>query len=211
MKYSHRVPVLRSTTDRVHAVRPASTELRGVHLDVPNVRQTTTYTCGASSAVAVLRALGMPANERAMAKEMGSNNVVGTFATNIVKAMKARGLSADAKEHLSFDDLKRALDKGAMVIVAYQAWREDTDVEWKKRWDDGHYSVVTGLDAENIYLMDPSQDDRGVIPRREFLDRWHDIDGHDTKVIKFGIVIDGAPLNLRPAAVKKPTKVTRVD
>lgn len=189
----------------------ARIETRGVHLDVPNVRQTTTYTCGASSAVAVLRALGMPANERAMAKEMGSNNVVGTYAANIVKAMKARGLSAEAKEHLGFDDLKRALDKGAMVIVAYQAWREDTDVEWKKRWDDGHYSVVTGLDADNIYLMDPSQDDRGVIPRREFLDRWHDIDGHSTKVIKFGIIIDGAPLNLRPAAVKKPTKVSRVD
>lgn len=209
MKYSHRVPI--RATSRVATIAPARGESLGIHLDVPNVRQTTLYTCGAAASVSVLRSLGLPANERSMAKEMGSNNVVGTYAANIVKAMKARGLDAEAKEHLDFADLRRALDKGQMVIVAYQAWKEDNVVEWKKRWDDGHYSVVTGLDAENIYLMDPSQDDRGFIPRREFLDRWHDIDGHSTKVIKLGIIIDGAPLNLRPAAVKKPTKVSRVD
>ena len=104
MKYSRRVPVLRSTTDRVHAVQDARTASPGVHLDVPNVRQNTLYTCGASASVAVLRALDMPANERAMAKEMGSNSDVGTYAANIVKAMKARGLSAEAKEHLGERD-----------------------------------------------------------------------------------------------------------
>lgn len=204
------MPVRTATLSSVTAVarRPHSA---GIHLDIPNVRQTTLYTCGASAAVSVLRALGMPGNERALAREMHSDPHIGTLAAELVKAMKARGLAAEAKEHLGFDDLKRALDKGQMVVVAYQAWREDKVVDWKNRWDDGHYSVVTGLDADNIYLMDPSQDNRGYIPRQEFMSRWHDVDGYSTKVIRFGVIIDGAPLNLRPAAVKKPSKISKVE
>ena len=197
---------VRATAAPVHAPR-ASAKHAALHLVVPGVRQTTTYTCGAASAVAVLRAFGQPANERALAKEMHSHPQKGTLPADIVAAMKARGLGAKAKTGLTLPELRTHLERGALVMVAYQAWREDEKTAWPDRWDDGHYSVVTGMDDKNVYFMDPSQDDRGFVPRAEFEERWHDVDGRGVRLEHFGIVIDGAVAPVGP----RPAKVSRVD
>ena len=178
-----------------------------LHLVVPTVRQSKNYTCGAASSVAVLRAFGQEATERGLAKEMKSDPTQGTLPAHIVKAMKARGLGAEAQTDLTFGKLREHLQRGALVIVAYQAWRDDVKTPWAQLWDDGHYSVVTGMDEANVYLMDPSQSDRGFVPRQEFEERWHDVDGHGTKLRSFGIIVDG----VRAAAGPKPATVSLVE
>lgn len=181
--------------------------LGALHLEVPCVRQTTLYTCGAASAVAALRAFDQPAHERALAKELRSSPQTGTLPANIVAAMKARGLGAVARTGLGLPELRSQLERGALVLVAYQAWRDDEKTPWRDHWDDGHYSVVTGMDDKNVYLMDPSMDERGFVPHEEFKERWHDVDGNGVTVEQLGIVIDGA----RAAVGARPTKVSRVD
>ena len=66
------------------------------------------------------------------------------------------------------------------MIIACQAWSDvsPAHLPWDKDWEDGHYMVVIGLDADNIYFEDPAMlGTRGMIPRQEFLSRWHDYEG----------------------------------
>ena len=63
------------------------------------------------------------------------------------------------------------------IIIAFQAWA-DPGVDYKNDWDDGHYAVVIGYDKDYLYFEDPSLlGSIGYIPKAEFLDRWHDVDG----------------------------------
>jgi predicted double-glycine peptidase len=90
------------------------------------------------------------------------------------------------------------------VICAIQAW-SDAEVpgfSWAKAWEDGHYVIVLGLDAKNVYVEDPSLlGSRGMIPRAEFVERWHDYEGKppydkaDRAYRAMGIFISG----LKPA------------
>jgi hypothetical protein len=39
------------------------------------------------------------------------------------------------------------------VIILIQAWRdEDNLTPWVDDWEDGHYVVVIGYDAQNLYF-----------------------------------------------------------
>src|SRR5262249_8072396 len=64
-------------------------------------------------------------------------------------------------------------------------------------WDDGHYVVVTAVGRQAMLFEDPSiLGGRGTLTRAEFLDRWHDRDGHRDHV-HTGILFRGkrpAPL-----------------
>jgi predicted double-glycine peptidase len=78
--------------------------------------------------------------------------------------------------------LLAAVDRGEPTIVDLQAWQSVDHVadlkDWNTDWDDGHYIVLVGYDATNLYFMDPST--RGhytFIPKTEFMTRWHDVVG----------------------------------
>ena len=74
-------------------------------------------------------------------------------------------------------------------MVTYQAWSDKKHPDYKNEWDCGHYSVVKGMDAKNVYFEDPSSlGTRDYLPRQEFLDRWHDTDRHQRKLRNLGIV-----------------------
>ena len=57
--------------------------------------------------------------------------------------------------------------------------------------------VAVGLDARNLYVMDPSlRGSYGFIPRDELLRRWHDFEvegGRRIEYRRLGIVIRGQP------------------
>ncbi|HMA07121.1 MAG TPA: hypothetical protein VKP68_04645, partial [Ramlibacter sp.] len=64
-------------------------------------------------------------------------------------------------------------------------------------WEDGHYAVVVGMDAEKIYFMDPSTIGNYTFIRvQEFVARWHDYyvdhDGSRVNLVHFGIVFGAA-------------------
>ena len=57
-----------------------------------------------------------------------------------------------------------------------------------------------GLDAASVYVEDPSLlGCRGIIPRREFLERWHDYEGPPPygpsrrAYVRMGLFIEGRP------------------
>ena len=165
---------------------PAAPDVRSLDLpsaslpfaSVPDVRQSTGYTCGASALLAVLAYWGIEEREDRLAARLGSTPEAGTHPLDIIRVARDYGLSAVLREGLEVVDLERALADGRSVIVDLQAWRESDDAPWSETREDGHYMVLLGLDAGNLYFEDPSLlGARGVIPRSEFVDRWHDYEG----------------------------------
>jgi predicted double-glycine peptidase len=166
---------------------------------VPDVRQSTGYTCGAAALQACLAYWGIAEREDRLAARLHSTPENGTHPEDILRVAREFGLTSELREGLALADLEAGLAAGATVIVDLQAWRERTDVPWTETWDDGHYMVLLGLDAGSLYFEDPSLlGVRGVIPRAEFLDRWHDYEGDapldpsDRKYVRMAIFLKGA-------------------
>ncbi len=165
---------------------------------VPDVRQSTGYTCGAAALQAVLAYWGFPEREDRLVARLGSTPDAGTRPDAIVRVAGEYGLSAELREGLALADLEAALAAGTTVIVDLQAWRDREDLPWTEIWDDGHYVVLLGMDADRLYFEDPSLlGARGTIPRAEFVDRWHDYEGEppldasDRKYVRMAIFIRG--------------------
>lgn len=152
-------------------------------LSVPDVRQSTGYSCGAACLLAVLNYWGIDREESDLIALLGSTPESGTRPGRIVAVATSLGLEASLSQNLEIADLKQSLASRVPVIVAVQAW-EGYDADgtwicvsppcWDTIWDDGHYMVVIGIDSRYVYLEDPSLlGTRGAIPIREFLSRWH--------------------------------------
>jgi predicted double-glycine peptidase len=150
----------------------------GLLTGVPDVRQSTGYSCGAAALQAVLAYWGTSEREDRLIDRLHSTPEKGTSPDSILRVAREFGLAAELHEGLGLDDLQAALGRGQSVIVDLQAWRESEDRSWDETWDDGHYVVLLGMDERNLYFEDPSLlGARGFIPRAEFLERWHDYEG----------------------------------
>jgi predicted double-glycine peptidase len=165
---------------------------------VPDVRQSSDYTCGAAALQAVLAYWGTTEREDRLAARLNSTPEAGVNPLGIVRVAREFGLSADLREGLDLADLEAALASGTTAIVDLQAWRDRTDIPWSETWEDGHYMVLLGMDAKDLYFEDPSLlGSRGTIPRSEFVDRWHDYEGAppldptDRKYVHAAIFIRG--------------------
>jgi len=165
---------------------------------IPDVRQSTGYSCGAAALQAVLAYWGTSEREDRLMARLHTTPQNGTSPDNIVRVAGEYGLKAELREGLTLDDLEAALRQGLTVIVDLQAWRVKDDKPWTETWDDGHYMDLLGMDANNLYFEDPSLlGSRGFIPRAEFLDRWHDyegeppLDARDRKFVHMAIFIKG--------------------
>ena len=179
---------------------------------IPDVRQSTGYTCGAAALQAVLAYWGTSEREDRLAARLRSTPEAGTHPFEIIRVAREFGLTAELREGLDLSDLESALAAGTSVIVDLQAWRGNTSIPWTETWDDGHYMVLLKMDAENLYFEDPSLlGPRGVIPRAEFVDRWHDYEGDppldptDRKYVRMAMFFKGS----RPAPAA-PVTVQRV-
>jgi predicted double-glycine peptidase len=168
---------------------------------VPIVSQATSHSCGAAALMAVLLYFGaFDGPETELHAPLGVTPEEGTHPDRIVAVARERGLTAEKRTNLDLQQVGRALADGAVVILALQAW-PDRDggpaPVWEATWDDGHYVVAVGLDARNLYVMDPSlRGSYGFIPRDELLRRWHDFEVEGGRRIEYrqlGIVIRGQP------------------
>lgn len=169
-------------------------------LEVPDVRQSTSYTCGASALQAVLAYWGHEYREDKLVEMLGTNAEVGTPPAAILRVAGELGLSARLQEHTTLEQLALLLSQRIPVIVAGQAWRETEEGDWSKEWLCGHYMVVIGLDDKKVYFEDPSLlGSRGFISRQEFLRRWHDMDGAGRRYEQLAIIIEGQKPSPPPA------------
>jgi hypothetical protein len=168
---------------------------------VPDVRQSTSFSCGASVLQAVLAYWGIEVREDVLMKACGTTEKDGTPPAAILRVARSYGLKAEMKEGCSLADLEAALARGVPAIVDIQAWAETSGpgFSWSSDWEDGHYVVVLGLDRERLYVEDPSLlGGRGVIPLPEFEARWHDYEGDpprdasDKSYVRMAIFLEGA-------------------
>ena len=172
-----------------------------VMLTVPDVRQSTDYTCGPSSLQAVLAYWGIEVREDEIAKAAHATPADGSTRFALVKAARGYGVTATLVQPMGIPALEAAVRKGLPVIVAIQAWKDEPGVDYATDWDDGHYVVVIGFDKDHIYVEDPSiLGSKGVMTRTEFLARWHDEDtGPSDHYEQLGIVVEGKAHRPLPA------------
>jgi predicted double-glycine peptidase len=177
---------------------------------VPLISQASPWTCGPAALMAVLVYFGVFDDaESRLDAELGATPEDGTRVRELVAAARRFGLLADARTSLELDDLKDELARGAVVIVAMQAWSQRTVTDWRSHWEDGHYVVVVGVSDDRVYFMDPSvRTGYAYLPRADFVDRWHDYDFESGRKVfwnRLGIVIrGGAGMGRYPA---EPTPV----
>lgn len=174
---------------------------------VPDVRQCTDYSCGASALQAILFYWGCEYREMTLVEMLHTSPENGTHPNDILRVAKELEFQVELKETLQIKDLEESIDQGIPVIICCQAWRDEEDKSkpWKEVWESGHYMIVIGYDETQLYFEDPSLlGSRGIIPKAEFLDRWHDYEGDsplddaDRKYCQAGIFIKGKAISEVP-------------
>jgi predicted double-glycine peptidase len=108
--------------------------------------QETPYTCGPASILNVLWLKdNHDFNEGQIAKLCDTKPGKGTSNDNLIKGIEQVGLEiAEQKPNSTIEDIRRNLNSNNIVIVNY----------FDLLSNEGHYSVVTEIDDEFIYLRD---------------------------------------------------------
>jgi uncharacterized protein len=146
-------------------------------LQVPDVRQSTDYSCGASCFQAVVsywggKDIGEGQLIELLNTTLGETDRKGTTPNSIVQEAEKMGFRAEIRENLTLNDLRNSTKKGIQVIVGVQAWKDENQ-SWEMNANN-HYMVVIGVDSKNVYLEDPwILGKRGYIPHDEFIEHWH--------------------------------------
>lgn len=202
-----------ATTARAPAGHPIPPPL----IPLPPVRQHSEAACGPASLQSVLAYYGKPRLRASQLVQRGGKGYTyesGTTEATFVRLAHAEGLKTKVRTRMGLAELVRSLQDGRPVAVGIQAWTERRGpVDWKQEDSSGHYVVAIGLgDAkgralrgssrdllkrDDVYLwfMDPAADfgNRGYLPLREFMDRWHWYGDRGNAVHRFGVVFGGAP------------------
>lgn len=156
-------------------------------IDFPNLRQSTTFTCGAVATQAILAYYGIDIRESDIAKKLKSNKD-GTYIVDIIDFLHKNKLKTDAKENMSIDDLKEFIDKDIPVMILIQAYGDVDD--YSDKWNSGHNVVAIGYTKNKIIFSDPSAYKNTYLNNNKLLQCWHDKEG-DKKYIKFGLAVYG--------------------
>lgn len=172
---------------------PASTSILW---EVPWHPQSTSYSCGPAALKSALAYYGVFLSEEDILKQVGTTAQNGTEMEPMAALAEKYGLKAAVRTELNLADLEKQLAAKQLTIVTLQAYR-DTDppeIPYRDVWDSGHYVIVVGMDAENLYFVDPNLDGhRGFIPRPAFLERWHDGSLALGKMQRPAILLTGTP------------------
>lgn len=157
-------------------------------IPVPMTRQATDYTCGVAAMQSLFAYYGDEFTEMPLAKLLKSNFRYGTAYKSIESFSKEKGYSVEIHKEMTLEQLKQFIDKKQPVLCLVQAWAS-VPTDYRTEWKDGHYVVAVGYDEKNIFFMDPSTlGDYAYIPVDEFLERWHDTDGHE-RLHHFGMIV----------------------
>jgi predicted double-glycine peptidase len=171
-----------------------------IFLQIPIVRQSTSYSCGAASFLAILGYYGYDPYEKQVMNALGTT-LGGTDPDDFPKAAKKFELQAKLKENMTIDDVKKNIKNKVPVVLGIQAWGEKED--YSEEWDDGHYVVAIGYDKEGFYLMDPSQMGYSYVSFKDLEKRWHDrMKDNKIKFVHLGIVVSGKEPKFEYNAVK---------
>lgn len=128
--------------------------------------------CGPAVIKMVLDYYGIERTESEIAFMANKDDDLGISDQDIKRVLESFDLKVEVKNFASFEDIQDALDKDAPIIVDWMTrGRADYDED---DLADGHYSVVVGLDEENIYLQDPEVGRLRKFLKKDFIRVWFD-------------------------------------
>jgi hypothetical protein len=182
--------------------------------------------CGPTSAKMLLdydgivKEDGTPYSEAELIGLCGCDPETGTDHAPLVEGLrKIAGDRVVHGENASLDDLRRiVLQERRPVMIGW--WvddhRTEAEVQADNELDGGHFSVVTHVNAQRVWIADPwiidpeadedDEDDPGGAPgvrklrHKEFLERWYDMDGSPSGTDPGYRTVRGWYLYLRAAA-----------
>jgi uncharacterized protein len=88
-------------------------------------RQVTEYSCGACALQTVMCYWGKNVDETELMKVLQTTSEEGTYPDNIVRGARALGFEAEARDHLSLEEVEQFTSSGAPMIALVQAWRNE--------------------------------------------------------------------------------------
>lgn len=132
-------------------------------LDVHPFRQTDAGLCGPACVKMILDYHGITASEREIAKIAKASRRKGTSAQDLERAAKHYGCDAFIQDTSTIADIRRYVRKEKIPVI----------VDFFEG-DDGHYSVVIGIDKENIYLQNPAMGRYHAMALQSFRRVWFD-------------------------------------
>ena len=140
--------------------------------------------CGPASLKMVLGFLGKKITEKKLVEISGCTKSRGIRAEGLVRAAQELGFRAKIKDFADLKDINEWVNRKKIPVI----------VDWFA-FEGGHYSVVSGIDKENIYLEDPSLGHRRAMKLTTFKRLWFDFPNDYLKsknelIIRRMIVID---------------------
>lgn len=114
-------------------------------LDVKPVRQTPSH-CGPACLKMVFDYYGKEVSEKEIAKAAKTTIKEGTSIENMARAAKHFGFNAEHKENSSVKEMHKLVIRKKIPVIA-NLFAED----------EGHYTVIVGIDKDNIYMIDPEE------------------------------------------------------
>lgn len=177
-----------------------------VLITIPDLRQYSGYTCGATCVQMVMNWLFPYAgdiNLSTLTEELGTTDEAGTSLNSIVAFFEKNDVDAQAREGMGTSDLVAALDDGSPVIIALQAWstaddggyNTDDPSDEETYLIEGHYVVCVGYqktdDGYVFYFNDPACVGNCILSETELDERWIDMGGDGKIYDHCGIVVSG--------------------
>jgi len=169
-------------------------------LELPGLRQTFNFDCGAIALESVLVYYGIEVREDILMKSVGTTKK-GTPIPGILKTAKKYGLKSVSRS-MDILEIKKYLDKKIPIILLLQAWTNKNRVDWKNDWADGHYAVAIGYDKNKIYFDDPSSFKLAYLTYKELVERWHDVDIKGKKYFNHGIALYGKKIKFNNKSIE---------
>ena len=152
-------------------------------------RQLKNFTCGPASLRTVFRFYGINVAERDLIDDADIEED-GTSHDQMKLLAHKYGFTFYSKSNATIEDLKKYLFRNNPVIVDYQLGANNGD--------NGHYSVLYGIDDEYVYLADPSNYIEGdnkkfssdtKIQIDKFLENWWDPDDNKNETRRWLAVL----------------------
>ncbi|MBI9087443.1 MAG: C39 family peptidase, partial [Desulfobacterales bacterium] len=119
--------------------------------------------CGPASLKMVLGFFGIKLTEKKLVEISGCSKSRGIGAEGLVRVAQELGFRAKIKDFSDLKDINEWVNRKKTPVI----------VDWFA-FEGGHYSVVSGIDKENIYLEDPSLGHRRAMKLTTFKRLWFD-------------------------------------
>ena len=175
-----------------------------VFIDIPNLRQYGSYTCGATCVQMLMNWLEPYQKDMNLVtyeELLETSEEAGTPPENIIKYFEENGVKIIAQEKRTIDDLVTSLKQGHPMLMCIQAWSAEEDGYNTQNPDnaetylaEGHWVICVGYqNQENgrvFYFNDPACVGYCVMNEEDLEIRWIDMDAGGKIYDHYGIEID---------------------